>query len=82
MALKVDYVAREVGSNLRRNVTLTLAEKRVSSKRNDRGYLGFKLKAESDGDPVLTMDWVVIILTRQALHDASRAGQAEVGSAQ
>ncbi|MCB1014680.1 MAG: ABC transporter permease [Acidimicrobiales bacterium] len=25
MALKVDYVAREVGSNLRRNVTLTLA---------------------------------------------------------
>ncbi len=64
------------------NVTVTLAEKRVSSKRNDRGYLGFKLKAESDGDPVLTMDWVVIILTRQALHDASRAGQAEVGSAQ
>src|SRR5215217_8124519 len=25
MALKVDYVAREVGSNLRRNITLTLA---------------------------------------------------------
>ena len=25
MAIKVDYVAREVGSNLRRNITLTLA---------------------------------------------------------
>jgi acyl dehydratase len=46
------------------NVAVTVVEKRISSKRNDRGYLRFKLKADSDGNPVLTMEWVVMILTR------------------
>lgn len=45
-------------------VTVTLVDKRVSTKRNDRGYLSFKLKAESDEATVLTMEWVVMILTR------------------
>jgi acyl dehydratase len=46
------------------NVTVTLVEKRISSKRNDRGYLRFKLKADSNETTVLTMEWVVMILTR------------------
>jgi acyl dehydratase len=46
------------------NVTVTVVDKRISSKRNDRGYLRFKLKADSDDNAVLTMEWVVMILTR------------------
>lgn len=46
------------------DVRVTLISKRLSSKRNDRGYLGFELQAESDGISTLTMKWVVIMLTR------------------
>lgn len=45
-------------------VKIILVDKRISSKRNDRGYLSFKLKADSDETVVLTMEWVVMILTR------------------
>ena len=45
-------------------VKVNLVDKRISSKRNDRGYISFELKAESNGDAVLTMAWVVMILTR------------------
>lgn len=47
------------------DVTVTLASKRLSSKRNDRGYLGFEMKAEAHGLPTLAMNWVVIMLTRE-----------------
>ncbi len=47
------------------DVTVTLVNKRLSSKRIDRGYLGFEMKAEADGDPTLAMEWVVIMLTRE-----------------
>ena len=46
------------------DVRVTLISKRLSSKRSDRGYLGFELQAESDGILTLTMKWVVIMLTR------------------
>ena len=44
-------------------VNVTLVSKRLSARRNDRGYLGFELKAAVSGAPVLAMDWVVIMLT-------------------
>ena len=47
------------------DVEVTLVDKRVSSKRNDRGYLSFALKASVDDKPTLSMEWVVIMLTRQ-----------------
>lgn len=46
-------------------VSVTLISKRLSSKRHDRGYLGFEMKAETNGAPVLAMDWVVIMMTRK-----------------
>jgi len=49
----------------RLNVTVTLINKRLSSKRNDRGYLSFRLEAKMDELSILTMDWVVIVLTRE-----------------
>ncbi|MDH5354417.1 MAG: MaoC/PaaZ C-terminal domain-containing protein [Gammaproteobacteria bacterium] len=45
-------------------VSVTLVSKRLSSKRTDRGYLGFEMKAETNGAIVLTMEWVVIMMTR------------------
>lgn len=45
-------------------VTVTLVDKRISSKRPDRGYLSFKLSADSEEATVLTMEWVVMILTQ------------------
>jgi len=42
----------------------TLVEKRLSSKRNDRGYLRFKLTAAANGAPTLEMEWWVIMMTR------------------
>ena len=49
------------------SVNVTLTNKRLSSKRNDRGYLSFKLEAKADGTPTLTMEWAVIILTRAGM---------------
>jgi len=46
------------------SVSVTVAEKRASSNRADRGYLRFRLEAAVDGAPTLEMDWVVIMLTR------------------
>jgi len=46
------------------DVNVTLASKRLSAQRNDRGYLGFEMKADANGAPTLVMEWVVIMLTR------------------
>jgi len=48
------------------DVRVQLAGRRPSSKRNDRGYLSFQLSADADGKPTLTMDWTVIMLTRES----------------
>lgn len=47
------------------DVTVSLADKRVSSKRTDRGYLNIELEAKAGDTPVLFMNWVVIMLTRE-----------------
>lgn len=47
------------------DVTVTLTKKRVSSKRNDRGYMNFELAAKADDVVILTMAWASIMLTRQ-----------------
>jgi len=46
------------------DVEVTLVHKRMSDKRHDRGYLSFALMAAADGKPTLSMEWVVIMLTR------------------
>jgi len=46
------------------DVTVALVSKRLSSSRTDRGYLNFELKASVAGAPTLSMDWVIIMLTR------------------
>ena len=46
------------------DVEVTLNNKRLSSKRPDRGYLSFTMLAAANGAPTLTMQWVVIMLTR------------------
>ena len=51
------------GETLR--VEVSLAGKRPSSSRKDRGYLDFRLVAEAGGVPTLSMDWTVIVLTRE-----------------
>lgn len=48
------------------DVRVTLVSKRLSSRRPDRGYLGFELRAAASGAPTLAIDWVVIMLTRGA----------------
>ncbi|MGB5709048.1 MAG: MaoC/PaaZ C-terminal domain-containing protein [Arenicellales bacterium] len=53
------------GENL--EVAVRLVSKRLSSKRNDRGYLSFELRAAYNGAPTLAMDWVVIMLTRDGV---------------
>ena len=52
------------GENL--DVSVTLVSKRLSSKRTGRGYLSFEMKASTNGAPVLTMNWVVIMMAREA----------------
>ena len=44
---------------------VTLVGKRLSSKRQDRGYLNFEMRVDTLGAPVFAMDWVVIMLTRE-----------------
>jgi len=51
------------------DVEVTVVNKRLSSKRNDRGYLGLEMKAEANGTPTLAMEWVVIMLIK----DGTRA---------
>jgi acyl dehydratase len=46
------------------DVQVVLVGKRLSSKRNDRGYLSFELKAQTSGMPTLAMEWVLIMLTK------------------
>jgi len=55
------------------DVEVSLASKRESAKRPDRGYLGFKMLATATGMQTLTMDWVVIILTREGVKDQELA---------
>lgn len=45
-------------------VEVRLTGKRRSAKRDDRGYLNFRLEASADGLPTFSMDWAVIVLTR------------------
>ncbi len=47
------------------NVRVTVVSKRLSSKRNDRGYIGVELNAEANGMPTLAMEWVFIMLTKE-----------------
>lgn len=47
------------------DVSVKLVSIRASSKRNDRGYLGFELGASTGGNSLLTMEWVSIMLTRE-----------------
>ena len=47
-------------------VSVTLVDKRLSTKRKDRGYLNFKLRASVSQVPTMTMDWVVIMLTKNS----------------
>ena len=49
------------------DVKVTLVSKRTSSKRSDRGYLGFELRATVNGEPTLSMDWAVIMMTREGV---------------
>ncbi len=51
--------------------TVTLTEKRSSSKRRDRGYLAFSLEAAVNGEPTISMDWTVIILTNEGAREAA-----------
>lgn len=47
---------------------VTLVSKRLSSKRENRGYLNFEMRVSTHGSAVFAMDWVVIMLTRQGLN--------------
>lgn len=49
------------------HVETTLVAKKSSSSRRDRGYLNFEMKADVNGEPLLIMEWMVIILTREGL---------------
>jgi acyl dehydratase len=56
-------------------VRVTLVSKRLSSKRSDRGYLGFEMRAAVEAAPTLAMDWVVIMLTQNtARQDSNSVG--------
>ena len=46
------------------DVRVTVVSKRLSAKRKDRGYIGVELHAETDGLPLLSMEWVFIMLTK------------------
>lgn len=47
------------------DVEVSVVSKRLSSKRNDRCYLGLQLNAEANGVPTLAMEWMVIMLTKE-----------------
>ena len=53
------------GENL--DGSVRLLSKRSSSKRKDRGYLEFLLEASTGGEPVVSMQWTVIMLTREGV---------------
>ena len=59
------------GENL--EVAVTLVNKRLSSKHEDRGYLEFEMKAYVNESPILTMSWTVIMLLG---HDADAPGKS------
>ena len=48
------------------DVKVRLVEKRMSSKRNDRGYLIFELEADAGETRILEMGWMVIMMTRDS----------------
>lgn len=48
-------------------VSVRLIDKRLSSKRQDRGYLQFQLQARCNAEPVLEMNWMIIMLTGDAV---------------
>jgi len=49
------------------DVKIRIVSKKLSSSRHDRGYLGFEMRASVKGILMLSMDWVVIILTQAGL---------------
>lgn len=55
------------------DVSVVLISKRQSSSRMDRGYLEFKLMAQSNNRPTLEMEWVVIVLTRDGAPGVEKA---------
>ncbi len=54
--------------------TVKLVGKRPSSRRSDRGYLDFLLEASVDDEPLFSMSWTVIMLTRSGADGAARDG--------
>ena len=53
--------------------TVTLTEKRSSSKRRDRGYLAFRLDAAVNDQATISMEWTVIMLTKEGALEAFNA---------
>ena len=53
------------------DVNVCLVDKRRSSKRDDRGYLSFELRAKVGEAPLMDIEWVVIVLTREGCADGS-----------
>ncbi len=51
------------GENL--DCSVTVVGMSLSSRRNDRGYLDFRMEASVDGAAVLRTEWRVIVLTRE-----------------
>lgn len=49
------------------DVTSVITRKSISSKSNQRGYVTFEVVAKADGVRILTMQWAVIMLTREGL---------------
>ena len=58
------------------DVTVTLTDKRLSSGRNDRGYLNFRMTASVNGVPTLVMEWTVILLTREGMQSQGGTNDA------
>lgn len=48
-------------------VTSVITRKSISSKSNQRGYVTFEVFAKANGVSILTMEWAVIMLTREGL---------------
>ena len=45
-------------------VSVSLLNKRLSTKKQDRGYIRFRLVACADANEIFIMEWAVIMLTR------------------
>ena len=50
------------------DVNSVITRKSISSKSNQRGYVTFEVVAKANGVPILSMEWAVIMLTREGLN--------------